>query len=89
MYLAVAPVIPIVCRRYGLRACVRFPTKILITYSIPQLMLSQYFIGAAFLILSSWVRFAGTAKSLDASGAYALLVLGQVREPERSYVNIN
>ncbi|KLO14386.1 MFS general substrate transporter [Schizopora paradoxa] len=58
MYLAAAPVIPILCRRYGLRVC--------------------YFIGVVFIILASWVRFAATAKSLNAHGAYALLVLGQL-----------
>jgi len=31
------------------------------------------------MILSAWIRYAGTAKSLSPRGAYALLMVGQVR----------
>lgn len=34
--------------------------------------------GAVLLILSGWIRFAGTPKSLSPASAYALLVLGQI-----------
>lgn len=34
-------------------------------------------IAAIFLVLSAWIRFAGTAKSLSPDGAYALLLIGQ------------
>ncbi|TDL20024.1 MFS general substrate transporter [Rickenella mellea] len=34
-------------------------------------------IGTATLILASWVRYAGTARSLPVNGAYALLIIGQ------------
>ncbi|RXW22995.1 hypothetical protein EST38_g2878 [Candolleomyces aberdarensis] len=35
-------------------------------------------IGAAALILASWLRYAGTAKSLSHQGSYALLFFGQI-----------
>lgn len=35
-------------------------------------------IGGFWIVVSAWVRYAGTAKSLSADGAYALLMLGQV-----------
>ncbi|KAF6761255.1 major facilitator superfamily domain-containing protein [Ephemerocybe angulata] len=35
-------------------------------------------IGGVALILASWLRYAGTAKSLSPAGAYALLFIGQV-----------
>ena len=35
-------------------------------------------VGAVFLIVSAWVRYAGTAHSLSPNGAYALLIFGQV-----------
>lgn len=36
------------------------------------------FMGAALLVMSGWVRFAGTASHLSPQAAYALLFLGQV-----------
>lgn len=39
----------------------------------------QYSIGSVFLLAGAWVRYAGTAKSLNSHGAYALLIIGQVR----------
>ncbi|KAH8113902.1 MFS general substrate transporter [Phellopilus nigrolimitatus] len=56
-YLVVAPLVPILCSRVGIRVC--------------------YVIGTTFLILSAWVRFAGTARALSPRGAYALLIIGQ------------
>ena len=35
-------------------------------------------VGAVCLIVSAWVRYAGTAPSLSPNGAYALLIFGQV-----------
>ena len=35
-------------------------------------------VGAVGLILSAWVRYAGTARSLSPNSAYALLIVGQV-----------
>ncbi|OCB86302.1 MFS general substrate transporter [Sanghuangporus baumii] len=37
----------------------------------------SYAIGTGFLILSAWIRYAGTAHSLNSRGAYALLIIGQ------------
>ncbi|KAL5499054.1 hypothetical protein ACEPAH_1572 [Sanghuangporus vaninii] len=37
----------------------------------------SYAIGTGFLILSAWIRYAGTARSLNSRGAYALLIIGQ------------
>lgn len=37
-------------------------------------------IGAVFMILASWVRYAGTSKSLSSNGSYALILTGQVRD---------
>ncbi|KAF8197923.1 major facilitator superfamily domain-containing protein [Pholiota molesta] len=34
-------------------------------------------IGAVALILSAWIRYAGTARSLSPNSAYALLIIGQ------------
>ncbi|PAV15436.1 MFS general substrate transporter [Pyrrhoderma noxium] len=35
-------------------------------------------IAAIFLVLASWIRFAGTAKTLTSNEAYALLIIGQL-----------
>ena len=35
-------------------------------------------IGAVFLIISAWVRYSGTSRSLSPKGAYTLLIFGQV-----------
>jgi len=34
-------------------------------------------VGCVFLLLSSWIRYAGTPHSLSSSGAYTLLIIGQ------------
>ena len=36
-------------------------------------------IATILLLLSGWVRYAGTVRSLSKGGAYALIILGQVR----------
>ncbi|KZV63361.1 MFS general substrate transporter [Peniophora sp. CONT] len=35
------------------------------------------YIGAVLLVISAWVRYAGTARSLPTGGSYALVILGQ------------
>ena len=35
-------------------------------------------VGAVCLIISAWVRYAGTSRSLSNNGAYTLLIFGQV-----------
>lgn len=37
-------------------------------------------LGVGALLISAWVRYAGTSRSLPSGGAYALLFLGQVRK---------
>ena len=39
---------------------------------------SQIDIGVVALVLSAWIRYAGTSRSLSTSGAYTFLILGQV-----------
>jgi hypothetical protein len=41
----------------------------------------QSHIASFVLLLSAWVRYAGTARSLPKRGAYALIITGQVRTP--------
>ena len=36
-------------------------------------------VSTAILLLSAWIRYAGTAESLPRGGAYALIIIGQVR----------
>jgi len=36
------------------------------------------YIGSIALILSAWIRFSGTARSLSRNGAYTLLLIGQI-----------
>jgi len=40
-------------------------------------------IGAIFLVISAWIRYAGTTGSLSSSGAYGLLIFASVRQ----YIN--
>jgi hypothetical protein len=44
----------------------------------PFIHLVQCDIAAVVLLLSAWVRYAGTARSLPKGGAYALIIIGQV-----------
>jgi len=37
-------------------------------------------IGAIFLVISAWIRYAGTTGSLSSSSAYGLLILASVRQ---------
>jgi hypothetical protein len=77
VYLPVALVIPHIVQRYGIRRCVGL--------FLPSSYLScltkdfKCDIGVVAMILSAWIRYAGTAKSLSPKGAYALLMVGQVR----------
>jgi len=59
-------------------ACVYLPTSLIIPkiasrYGIRRLC----DVGAVCLIVSAWVRYAGTARSLSPNGAYVLLIFGQ------------
>jgi hypothetical protein len=41
-------------------------------------------VATILLLLSGWVRYAGTAQSLSKSGAYALIIIGQVGKQPRN-----
>lgn len=75
IYLPMALSIPYLYSRFGLRRCVRCPNISVF------LMVNQQFqcdIGAIALVLSAWIRYAGTVKSLSSKSAYTLLMFGQV-----------
>ncbi|EJC99340.1 MFS general substrate transporter [Fomitiporia mediterranea MF3/22] len=65
IYIVFSPLVPSTCSRVGIRGASTVDT-------------AQYAIGAGFLVVSAWVRFAGTAHSLNSQGAYALLIIGQL-----------
>lgn len=51
--------------------------------------LAQCDIATALILLSAWVRFAGTSRSLPKGGAYALILFGQVRnDPQISLFSL-
>ncbi|KAF8160671.1 major facilitator superfamily domain-containing protein [Crassisporium funariophilum] len=59
-------------------AIVYLPTALLIPSVISRYGIRRCCdIGAVALIISAWVRYAGTAQSLSPKGAYALLIVGQ------------
>ena len=64
---------PILTKQYGLDVYVPY----LGHGAISLISLIQSDI-ASILLLSGWVRYAGTARSLSKGGAYALVILGQV-----------
>ncbi|PFH46175.1 hypothetical protein AMATHDRAFT_77780 [Amanita thiersii Skay4041] len=60
-------------------ACVYLPTTLLIPPVVSKYGISRCCqIGAVALILSAWIRYAGTSRTLSGSGAYALLIIGQL-----------
>ncbi|KIY44389.1 MFS general substrate transporter [Fistulina hepatica ATCC 64428] len=59
-------------------ACVFLPVSLLIPFVIAKYGIRvTCYIGGACLLIGSWVRYAGTAKSLSPNSAYALLIIGQ------------
>ena len=57
---------------------------------IPLISLVQCDIATILLLLSGWVRYAGTARSLSKGGAYALIILGQVgRAPGNPFLPLS
>ncbi|KAJ7072374.1 major facilitator superfamily domain-containing protein [Mycena amicta] len=60
-------------------ACVFLPVSLLIPDIIRRFGIRRCCdIGAVAMIISAWVRYAGTVHSLPSGGAYALLFIGQV-----------
>jgi len=59
-------------------ACAYLPTALLIPTVCSRYGIRRCCdIGAIALILSAWIRYAGTAPSLSSKGSYTLLILGQ------------
>ncbi|KAH9985811.1 MFS general substrate transporter [Russula compacta] len=59
-------------------ACVYLPTACLTPIITKRYGLRRCCdIAAVLLLLSAWVRYAGTARSLSIGGAYALIIMGQ------------
>ena len=78
VYLPSAILTPIITKRYGIRNTV-CPLS-----HIPRCNLTffiQCHLATFSLLLSAWVRYAGTGRSLPKHGAYALVIIGQVRTP--------
>lgn len=78
VYLPAAILTPILTKRYGIRNTV-CPLS-----HIPRCNLTSFIqchIATFSLLLSAWVRYAGTGRSLPKHGAYALVIIGQVRTP--------
>lgn len=75
MYMPVALMVPIIVSRYGIRRCVSF-ASILDDQERADSAL-QCDIGAVALLLSAWLRFSGTAKTLSKTDSYALVIIGQ------------
>ncbi|KAF8629891.1 hypothetical protein AX15_003247 [Amanita polypyramis BW_CC] len=60
-------------------SCVYLPTSLLVPVVVSKYGISRCCqIGAAALILSAWIRYAGTVHTLTGDRAYALLIIGQV-----------
>jgi len=49
--------------------------------------LVQCDIAAALILLSAWVRYAGTSRSLSQGGAYFLIIIGQVGKAPRTFAS--
>ncbi|KAK7053012.1 hypothetical protein VNI00_004333 [Paramarasmius palmivorus] len=59
-------------------SCVYLPTALLLPYLVRRFGFRRCCdLGAVFLVVSAWVRYGGTPRSLDGDSAYALLMLGQ------------
>ncbi|KAF8813928.1 MFS general substrate transporter [Phlegmacium glaucopus] len=59
-------------------SCVYLPTSLIIPKIVSLYGIRRCCdVGAVGLILSAWLRYAGTPHSLSPSGAYALLIVGQ------------
>ncbi|KAF9070062.1 major facilitator superfamily domain-containing protein [Rhodocollybia butyracea] len=62
----------------NIEACVYLPVSLSIPYLYGRFGLRRCCdFGAVALILSSWIRYAGTVRSLSTESSYALLMLGQ------------
>ncbi|KAJ3975765.1 major facilitator superfamily domain-containing protein [Lentinula raphanica] len=63
----------------NIESCIYLPTALSIPYLYARFGLRRCCdFGAVALVISAWIRYAGTVKSLSPNSAYALLILGQV-----------
>lgn len=75
VYLPTALLTPIITKRYGLKRCV-CPVLFYAVYLL--ILLVQCDVATALILLSAWIRYAGTSRSLSKGGAYSLIIIGQV-----------
>ncbi|KAG0703286.1 MFS general substrate transporter [Suillus ampliporus] len=62
----------------NITSCVYIPVSLLVPLLCTRFGLRRCAeVGAAMLLISGWVRYAGTITSLSSESAYALLILGQ------------
>lgn len=78
-FIPAAALTPWLVSRYGVRRTVRHIASISLFRMIRDALPPQCELGSVCLILAAWIRYAGTASSLTANRAYALLIIGQVR----------
>ncbi|KAI0737523.1 major facilitator superfamily domain-containing protein [Daedaleopsis nitida] len=58
---------------------VYLPSAIIVPYLYGRLgVRGTSYIGAVMFVISAWVRYAGTTKSLNQAGSFALIMLGQL-----------
>lgn len=80
-FLPCAVIVPMFYSCFGLRRTVSIQARHehIATLTFTQLCcFGKCYIGGILLIVSAWVRYAGTAKSLSVGGAYSLVITGQV-----------
>lgn len=77
IYLPVSFLVPWTVRRFGTRNTVNTPL-IRATHELTNHS-SQTWLAAAAFLVGAWLRYCGTIKGMTNNGAYATLLLGQVR----------
>ena len=79
IYLPVALLVPTICARWNVRRCVRVD-NFLLFWILPQHSSPppQCDVGALCMIVSAWVRYAGTVPGLSPGKSYAIVLIGQV-----------
>lgn len=79
IYIPGSLLTPVLVRRIGLRRTVRTFLCAYHYHGGKLRTVLQCEIGAVSLLLSAWIRYSGTPRSLTTDQAYGLLMLGQVR----------
>lgn len=69
--------VPMMVQRYGIRRCVSLTALGSFPFLTELLHLGKCDVGAMGLLVSAWLRYAGT-KTSSKQGSYALLIVGQV-----------